>query len=288
VVLCLLLAAITLALYEPVSRYPFVNYDDDRYVTANPHVRNGLTWNTFKWALTTNGQANWHPLTCMLHALDCSLVRLNPAVHHFTSVLLRALNAALLFLLLTVTTRRWGPSLFAAALFAVHPLAVESVAWVGEEQRIVGKAERPSVVGKGCWQDGGRVGCRNDGGRGGAQMRDFRDGEGHPNAPHVHPDGQWVGHDENRGGYHMDRPWAHGRFPGQLGPSYVYRLGGGGPSRFFFNGFYFSVAPEDMGYASSWFWNSDDIVLYDDPNDPGYYLAYNPRTGTYVHVIFMG
>jgi hypothetical protein len=137
------------------------------------------------------------------------------------------------------------------------------------------------------------AGAHNDGGHGpaghnAAPARDFRDGAGHPNAPHVHPDGQWVGHDENRGNYHMDHPWAHGHFPGQIGPSYVYRLRGGGPSRFFFNGFYFSVAPEDLGYAGGWLWSSDDVVLYDDPDDPGYYLAYNPRTGTYVHVIYVG
>jgi len=127
---------------------------------------------------------------------------------------------------------------------------------------------------------------RNDGGRG-MQGQDFRDGGGHPEAPHVHNDGQWVGHDERRGNYHMDHPWEHGRFPGAIGPSRVYRLGGGGPSRFFFNGFYFAVAPLDIGYVRGWGWNSDDVILYDDPDDSGYYLAYNPRTGTYVHVIYL-
>ena len=136
-ILCLLLAALTLALYEPVNRHPFVNYDDDRYVTANPHVRDGLTWSTFTWALTATEQANWHPLTWMSHALDCSLFRLNPAGHHFTSVFLHAVNAALLFLLLNGATRRWGPSLFASALFAVHPIAVESVAWVAERKNLL-------------------------------------------------------------------------------------------------------------------------------------------------------
>jgi len=123
---------------------------------------------------------------------------------------------------------------------------------------------------------------------GNAPRRDFRDQAGHPNAPHVHPDSKWVGHDVERGHYHLDHPWAHGHFPGAYGPSRVYRLGGGGPSRFFLDGFYFSIAPPDMGYINGWLWTSDDLILYDDPDDPGYYLAYNPRTGTYVHVLYMG
>ena len=118
--------------------------------------------------------------------------------------------------------------------------------------------------------------------------RNFRDQQGHPNAPHVDPNGSWVGHNVERGHYHLDHPWAHGHFPGTFGPSRIYRLGGGGASRFFFDGFYFSVASPDLAYVNDWLWTSDDILLYDDPDDPGYYLAYNPRTGTYVHVIYMG
>ncbi len=134
---CLLLAVVTLALYNPVTRHPFVNYDDDRYVTENLHVRQGLTANTFVWALTATEQANWHPLTWMSHALDCSLFRLNPAGHHFTSVLLHTVNVILLFLLLMWATGRMGPSLFVAALFALHPINVESVAWVAERKNVL-------------------------------------------------------------------------------------------------------------------------------------------------------
>jgi len=133
----LLLALITLALYNPVNRHPFVNYDDDRYVTENPHVRQGLTAGTIAWAITATEQANWHPLTWMSHALDVSLFRLNPAGHHFTSVLLHVINAVLLFLLLMWSTGKIGPSLFVAALFAVHPMNVESVAWVAERKNVL-------------------------------------------------------------------------------------------------------------------------------------------------------
>ena len=128
---------VTLALYNPVNRHPFVNYDDDRYVTENPHVRQGLTVETFKWSLTSTEQANWHPLTWISHALDVSLFRLNPVGHHFTSVLLHAVNAMLLFLLLMWATGRFGPSLFVAGLFALHPINVESVAWVAERKNVL-------------------------------------------------------------------------------------------------------------------------------------------------------
>lgn len=136
-IVCLLLAVVTLVLYNPVNRHPFVNYDDDRYVTENPHVRQGLTLGTIAWALTSTEQANWHPLTWISHALDCSLYGLNPTGQHFTSVLLYAVNVALLFLLVTWATGRLGPSLFVAALFAIHPINVESVAWVAERKNVL-------------------------------------------------------------------------------------------------------------------------------------------------------
>jgi hypothetical protein len=114
---------------------------------------------------------------------------------------------------------------------------------------------------------------------------------GHPNAPHVDVrDSRWIGHDVRRDepGLRLARPWAHGHFGGAYGPGHIYRLGGGTYRRFGFDGFFFGVAEPDWGYANDWLWDSDDIVLYDDPDHPGYYLAYNVRTGTYVHVEYLG
>jgi hypothetical protein len=108
----------------------------------------------------------------------------------------------------------------------------------------------------------------------------------HADRPHVEPTGEWVGH--NAGHYHTDHPWAHGHFTGGFGPDHRWRLAGGGPGRFWFNGFYFDVAAADYSVCDDWDWNSDEIVLYDDPDDPGFYLAYNTRLGTYVHVEYLG
>jgi protein O-mannosyl-transferase len=136
-VLALLLVLATLALYNPVVHHPFVNFDDDRYVTDNIHVQNGLHWSTVKWAFTTYDEANWHPLTWISHALDCQLYGLNPAGHHYTNVLLHSLNAALLFWILWSATGATWSSLMVAALFALHPINVESVAWVAERKSVL-------------------------------------------------------------------------------------------------------------------------------------------------------
>jgi len=123
------------------------------------------------------------------------------------------------------------------------------------------------------------------------QHRSFRDQPDHPDAPHVHAGSdQWVGHDTGRDDphYHLDHPWEHGRFNGDIGPRHVWRLRGGDRDRFNVDGHFFQVAPYDYDYTNGWLWDSDDIVIYPDPEHPGWYLAYNVRLGTYAHVMYLG
>jgi protein O-mannosyl-transferase len=134
---CLLLALATIALYSPVARDPFLNYDDGVYVTDNPHVRSGVSWNTAVWAFQTTEESDWHPITWLSHALDWQLFGPDPAGPHTVNILIHAANAILLFLIFESATGFAWRSLVVAALFALHPLNVESVAWISERKNVL-------------------------------------------------------------------------------------------------------------------------------------------------------
>ena len=135
--LAVLLALVTISVYWPALSHDFVNYDDPLYVTANVHVQTGLTGDNLGWAFCHPVVGNWHPLTMLSHMLDCEVYGLNPRGHHLTNVLLHAANTALVFLLLRSLTGTTWRSLMVAALFGLHPLHVESVAWVAERKDVL-------------------------------------------------------------------------------------------------------------------------------------------------------
>ncbi len=133
----LLLAFITLLVFLPAGWFGFVNFDDNEYITENSFVKNGLTLAGIRWAFTTFYAGNWHPLTWFSHMADCEFFHLNAGAHHFVNVLFHSANTALLFiLLLRLTQKRW-PAALIAALFAWHPLHVESVAWIAERKDVL-------------------------------------------------------------------------------------------------------------------------------------------------------
>lgn len=136
-ILSLALVLLTVLVYLPVRNNGFINFDDNRYITDNAQVKAGFTWETVKWAFTTYEAANWHPLTWLSHALDCQLFGMSPSAPHLISVLLHALNAVLLFLVLQSLSGFTWRSLMVAALFAVHPINVESVAWAAERKTVL-------------------------------------------------------------------------------------------------------------------------------------------------------
>lgn len=135
--ICLLLALATLAVYFPVRNYGFVNYDDSGYFFSNPRVLTGLTWPNIHWAFTSGQYANWHPLTWLSLMLDATLFGTGAAAPHLTNVLLHTANSILLFLLFLRLTEAIWRSAAVAMLFAIHPLHVESVAWISERKDVL-------------------------------------------------------------------------------------------------------------------------------------------------------
>src|SRR6266481_259602 len=147
-----------LAVYLPVTWLDFINYDDPGYVLENVAIQDGVTWPAVRWAFTHSHSANWHPVTWISHMLDCQLYDLKPAGHHLTSLLFHTANTLLLFGLLSSLTGTLWRSACVAALFALHPLHVESVAWISERKDVLS-----TFFGLLClWAYGEYVGKKSD------------------------------------------------------------------------------------------------------------------------------
>jgi tetratricopeptide (TPR) repeat protein len=135
--LAVALIALTVLVFAPVRTFQFVSFDDPLYVTENREVQSGLSWQGVKWAATSGEATNWHPITWLSHMLDVELFGMSPGAHHITSAAIHTLNVLLLFLLLVRMTGESAKSAFVAALFAIHPQHVESVAWVAERKDVL-------------------------------------------------------------------------------------------------------------------------------------------------------
>ena len=137
IIISLFLIVATFVTYSQVLNHGFINYDDPAYVTTNINVKSGLTVKSITWAFTTRYHRHWHPLTWLSHMADCWLFGLNPGRHHLTSLLIHIVNTLLLFLVLNRMTGSLLRSAFVAALFALHPLHVESVAWIADRKDLL-------------------------------------------------------------------------------------------------------------------------------------------------------
>jgi hypothetical protein len=137
IALAVVVTLLSAALFAPALSFEFLEWDDPLYVTHNPRVTGGLSADGLRWAFTTDHAGNWHPLTWISHMVDVEIFGMNPAGHHATSVAIHALNACLLFLLMVSCTGRARLAALLALLFALHPLRVESVAWVSERKDVL-------------------------------------------------------------------------------------------------------------------------------------------------------
>jgi uncharacterized membrane protein YqjE len=137
VLICLFLVIATLVAYWQVRNHNFLSFDDYLYILHNQHVNNGLSFKSISWAFSFTDIAYWHPLTWLFHMLDCQIYGLNPSMHHTTSLILHIINCLLLFLVFKGMTGAVWKSTFIAALFALHPINVESVAWVAERKNVL-------------------------------------------------------------------------------------------------------------------------------------------------------